>query len=73
MRIKNTQEKTADLMTKQEVINYLNISATSLYRLSKTDDFPRELRLAGAIRYRKNAIDQWLEAQANASMTKEGE
>lgn len=68
MKNLNAQEKTADLMTKQEVIKYLNISATSLYRLSKTDDFPRELRLAGAIRYRKNAIDAWLEAQEKAAM-----
>ena len=51
-----------DLLTVKEVLKYLRISRTSLYRLIKEQDFPC-IKLGGKLLFRKHEIDKYLETK----------
>lgn len=66
MTIQN--ENSAQLLTRAEAIKYLNVSQSTMYRLTTQDDsFPKPIKLVGVPRYQQKAIDKWLDAQAEAT------
>ena len=49
----------------QDVCDKIALSRTSLWRLCKTTDFPRPIRLGGRVAgFLEHEIDAWLEQQA---------
>lgn len=53
---------TDELLTKEEVLEYLKISHQTLYKLMKNDSFPH-MRLERKLIFRKSDIDAWLESK----------
>ena len=51
-----------DLMTKQDVMDYLKISHQTLYRLMKKRETPY-FKLERKVLFRKAEIDKWLESK----------
>ena len=52
------------LMTTAEVCDYLRISRTTLWRMTKAGTFPRPLKLNGATgRYRREWVVEWVRQQ----------
>ncbi len=51
-----------DLITKQEVMEYLRISHQTLFRLMKQSAFPY-FKLDRKVLFRKADIDKWLESK----------
>jgi len=52
----------ADLMTKQDVMDYLKISHQTLYRLMNKREIPY-FKLERKVLFRKSHIDKWLESK----------
>lgn len=48
-----------ELMTTKEVMEYLKIKKTSLYKLAKQPGFP-QLKIGKAYLFDKSEIDKWL-------------
>lgn len=55
----------AKLFTTAELIEYLSLPRSTLYRLIANGQGPRRLRAGGTNRFRKADVDAWLEAQAD--------
>ncbi len=60
MRYQDAMEE-RDLMTKQEVMEYLRISHQTLFRLMKSGAFPY-IKMERKVLFRKRDIDAYLEA-----------
>jgi excisionase family DNA binding protein len=54
--------KPGDLMTKQEVMEYLRISHQTLYRLMKSGAFPY-VKLERKVLFKRSDIDKWIESK----------
>ena len=51
-----------DLLSQVELLTYLQISRTTLYKLIKKDDIPH-MKLGRKLLFRKKDIDAWLESK----------
>lgn len=51
-----------DLLSQAELLIYLQISRTTLYKLIKKDEIPH-MRLGRKLLFRKKEIDAWLESK----------
>ena len=51
-----------DLLSQAELLIYLQISRTTLYKLIKKDEIPH-MRLGRKLLFRKKDIDAWLETK----------
>ncbi len=56
----------ASAMTVREVAAYLNVAEKTIYRLAQKGDLPG-FKVAGAWRFRREDLDQWIEAQKEAA------
>lgn len=53
---------TGNLINLNEVTKKLSIHKSTIYRLLKNDDFPKQIKLGGKIvRWRESDIDEWIE------------
>lgn len=59
-----------DLMTKQDVMDYLKISHQTLHRMMKSGAFPY-IKLERKVLFRKRDIDAYLEAHLVKPLVKE--
>lgn len=55
-----------DLMTAEEVADYLRISRPAFYQLKRRDVGPPVIRMGRRLRYRRVDVDQWLDEQQPA-------
>jgi excisionase family DNA binding protein len=53
-------------MTVRDVAGYLNVDEKTVYRLTKRGSLPG-FKVAGAWRFKKQDIDEWIERQKNAA------
>jgi len=64
----DTQHTDADWLTRRDVMEFLQISRATLFRLQRADDtFPRPVCLGGSAklqRWKRDALAAWLEARA---------
>lgn len=51
------------IMTLDEVADYLKMSMSSIYKISKKADFPRMEVTTFGVRVRKSDLDKWLESK----------
>lgn len=61
-----TQRVPGDLLTPEEVSNYLGISVGTLYQWRHRKVGPPSIKVGKHLRYRRLAIDAWLDQQAAA-------
>ena len=57
-----------DIMTIEEVSDYLRISRSTLYKLAQEGRIPRQ-KVGRHWRFRKEAIDRWLEQGGTDDLT----
>jgi predicted DNA-binding transcriptional regulator AlpA len=50
------------LMTRSDLMEFLGISPTTLWRLARQADFPRPVLVRGMKRWRRDEVDKWLNA-----------
>ena len=61
----NTRE--TDLLTRDDVLDLLTVTRATLYRLMKSDGFPRPIKLGEqTLRWNRLEIDTWLEQKPRA-------
>ena len=65
------EERPASVMTIEELSNYLKISRSTLYKLAQEGKLPCQ-KVGRHWRFRKEAIDRWLEEGGVAEMNTEG-
>ena len=53
-----------EIMTAQEVANYLRLAEATVYKLAQAGDIPA-VRVGRAWRFKKELIDEWFRNQAN--------
>ena len=59
------QNPTTKILRQPTVIERTGISATTIWRLERRGDFPPRVRLSpGAIGWRENDIENWIESRA---------
>jgi excisionase family DNA binding protein len=58
-------ETTDRLMTLPEVSELLGIPVATLYRWRHRGEGPRGYRIGRHVRYRRSAVDAWIETQAD--------
>lgn len=54
-----------NLVTLSAVCGYLNVSRTTLWRLSKRADFPKPIRIGRIIRYRISEIASYFKVEGD--------
>jgi excisionase family DNA binding protein len=64
------REKTPDVMTFDEVMVYLRIPRSSLYKLAQEGKIPSQ-KVGRHWRFRREAIDRWLEGIAVKQLSEE--
>ena len=55
------------LMRQRDLMEFMNISRATLWRMQRHDDFPKPVILMGCKRWRREEIDLWLEAKKVAT------
>lgn len=60
-----------DIMTIDEVAEYLRINKKTAYRLAGEDKLPG-FKVGGAWRFRRAEIESWIDEEARASKKKKG-
>lgn len=61
MRNDNFHRPDDPLLDQRQIINYLGISRTQLWRVRRTGDFPAPLHLSpGICRWRQSQLLEWL-------------
>ena len=65
------EERPASVMTIEELSDYLKISRSTLYKLAQEGKLPCQ-KVGRHWRFRKEAIDRWLEEGGVAEMNTEG-
>ncbi len=55
-----------ELMTIEELMNYLKVSRRTIYEWLKQNKIPA-IKIVGQWRFRKDKIDAWLEEQARVA------
>lgn len=53
-------------MTADDVANFLSITKMTVYQLKARHEIPF-LKVGGSLRFEKNAIEKWVEAQMTSS------
>lgn len=53
-------------MTIQEVADYLGVARQTVYQWRYRGEGPTGFRVGGTIRYRREAVDAWLDEHADA-------
>lgn len=66
------QTEPAPVMTIGELSRYLRVPKSTLYRLAQEGRVPRQ-KVGRHWRFRKEAIDRWLEESANSARQAEAE
>lgn len=54
------------LMTADDVANFLGVTRMTVYQLKSRHEIPF-LKVGGSLRFEKNAIEKWVEAQMTSS------
>ena len=57
-----------EIMTAQEVAEYLRLAEATVYKLAQAGDIPA-VKVGRAWRFKKNMLDEWFRDEANASPT----
>ena len=65
-------EKTGDILTIEELAIYLKISKSTLYKLVREGKIPSQ-KIGRHWRFRKGAIDHWLEETRTTASDARGE
>ena len=55
------------LMTQVDMMEFMRISRSTLYRMSQRDDFPRPVIVGGMKRWRRDELESWLRASQLAA------
>ena len=56
------QKKSGQIMTLQEVANYLNLHVMTVYKLTREGRVPAA-KIGGQWRFKRDVLEEWLEAQ----------
>lgn len=60
-------QPTDKFIRKSEVSKLTGLSSTSIWRLSKTGDFPQSIKIGGySVRYSLNEVLAWIESKKSA-------
>lgn len=51
------------LMRQRDMMEFLRISRSTLWRISRSDDFPKPVILMGMKRWRREELESWLSAR----------
>ena len=62
------QRKSSQVMTLQEVARYLNLHVMTMYKLTREGRVPAA-KIGGQWRFKRDVLDEWLEAQMNKHPT----
>ena len=54
-------KKQLELLTKEQVAAKLNLSLRSIYRMAEAGKIPPPVKFGGAVRWRSDVIDDWIE------------
>ena len=54
-------------MTQVDMMEFMRISRSTLYRMSQRDDFPRPVIVGGMKRWRRDELESWLRASQLAA------
>jgi predicted DNA-binding transcriptional regulator AlpA len=57
------------LMRTRDLMEFMNISRSTLWRLTQLDDFPRPVILMGLKRWRQEELESWLSTRRDQSVT----
>jgi len=55
------------LMNAVDMMEFLRISRSTLYRMSQREDFPRPVIVSGMKRWRRDEFESWLRAKQVAT------
>ena len=55
------------LLTARDLADYLNVSSTTVHRMTKRGELPEPVRFGNVVRWDLNAIDRLLDAKSGAS------
>lgn len=66
------EEKPSDVLTIEELAAYLKIPKSTLYKLVREGSIPSQ-KIGRHWRFRKEAIDRWLEEVRNAQSASRGD
>lgn len=54
------------LLRQRDLMEFMNISRATLWRMQRHDDFPKPVILMGCKRWLREEIETWLEAKKQA-------
>jgi len=52
-----------DLMRRCDIMDFMKISRSTLWRLSQDENFPKPVLLMGMMRWRRAELESWLSAR----------
>jgi len=56
-----------ELLTAPEAAEFLSVSEPTVWRASAAGQIPKPIRIRGARRWRRSALQQWLDEQTEAA------
>jgi excisionase family DNA binding protein len=62
-----TEKTGSEIMTTQEVAEYLRLAEATVYRLAQSGEIPA-VKVGRAWRFKKTLIDEWFRQEANAQL-----
>lgn len=60
-----------NIFSTREAAQYVKLGQSTLERYRVTGDGPRYAKLAGAVRYRKSDLDDWIESRLISSTSEQ--
>lgn len=61
------REHVRDILTAQEVADYLKVSKPTVYKLARAGEIPA-VRLGGTWRFSRSLLDEWLDGQMRGNV-----
>jgi len=55
------------LMRQRDLMEYMNVSRSTLWRMTQREDFPKPVLLMGLKRWRRDELESWLSSRQENS------